>query len=139
MEVAATVSGLVLAVSKVTAQAHSLKEGFRDAPSDVELMTRDLTALSSILSQLESDLQNPVLKANPIPGDVQADTRKVFDSCKKVFQRVEVLAKDYDNVDKRTMKKMQWALTGHSDSIKLSRILGDHKLTLQMFLLFTNK
>lgn len=134
-----TVSGLVLAVSKVTAQAHSLKCSFKDAPSDVELITRDLVSLSSILAQLESDLQNPVFQSNPIPDDVKTDTRKVLESCKKVFQRVEGLAESYDNVDKRTLKKMQWAMTGHADATKLSRVLGDHKQTLQLTLLWTSK
>lgn len=134
-----TLSGLVLAVSKVTAQAHNLKGGFKDAPSDVELITRDLVSLSSILTQLEDDLQSPVFETHPIPAEVQADTKKVLESCKKVFQRVEGLSKSYVDVDKRTLKKMQWAMTGHGDATKLSRILGDHKSTLQLTLMWTSK
>lgn len=137
--IVATVSGLALAVAKVTAQAHSLKGSFKDAPSDVELITRDLVSLSSILQQLENSLQNPVFHIKPIPDEVQLETQKVLISCKRVFQRVEVLAKTYEDVDKKTWRRAMWAMMGHSDAAKLSRLLGDHKHTLQLTLLWTSK
>lgn len=72
-----------------------------------------------------------VFHIKPIPDEVQLGKQKVLVSCRRIFKRiVEVLAKTYEDVDKKTWREAKWAMMGHSGAAKLSRLLSDHKNTL---------
>lgn len=138
LSLVSAIVGLTAVGTKIFNQLYQFIDSFRSAPSNIVSLARELEELCSILTRLESTLNNGVRHEVLWLG-----LRDVLESCVKRFSQLEALVKVYgirpgDRKIYWQWKKWRWTFQ-EKEVAGLRVQLEAHKATLNITLLLSTQ
>jgi hypothetical protein len=129
LSIAAGVFGLTSSIMTLSQRLNELRRDFVAAAADIDGFNKELTAFSTVLSQLQNtNLAFPTTS-------MSSDLSKILGDINRVLFNAE---KHLETASTRTLRRMSWALSGRQGYRSICRELESYKLTLVIAIAVSN-
>jgi hypothetical protein len=129
LSITAGVFGLASSITALSLRLNELRRDFGEAASDIDYFTKELTAFSVVLNQLQNtNVALPTTNMSSDLSNILGDINRVLFSAEKHLE----------TTSKRKLRKMSWAFSGRKEYLSICRGLESYKLTLVIAITVSN-
>ncbi|KAH0566016.1 hypothetical protein GP486_000588 [Trichoglossum hirsutum] len=143
MDPISSIVGLVAIGAHLSVKVTGLVGEFRSAPAAIMDLSKELSALCRILSQLDKALAQRFGSKLPFSTELNLDLQDVLNNCHTAFKELSAIMQKFEKREKgeafaAVLRRVQWMII-EGDIIKIRASLERHKTTLNVTLLLVVK
>jgi hypothetical protein len=128
LSIAASAFGLAGGIAKTSLVLTQFSNSFRGAAEDINAISAELQALSSILDPLTRALCRP--RQSPLPESLISQVDNTLTGCVVMIDQIADTIEKYRR--NTTWTKTKWVLMGKDDVLKLQDSLEAYKMALSI-------
>jgi transcriptional regulator of heat shock response len=130
LSITATCVGLASSITRTSLVVISFVKDVRSARSDLDVISRELSSLKTILELLTEDVSDSTTQS--IPQTLQKQITGIVTNCTEVVVDIEKTLVKHEGG--KMHKAAKWVASGKSDVAKLQLSLEAHKSALEIAL-----